>query len=74
MVNGSNKSMTVGYDKKSLFLNIFYHIPFAVSLGNRASKVSEKFRLGRKIGFQKYTKCINVIIGSIGPNFILRSI
>ena len=40
------------------------------------SKMSEKFRLDRKIGFQNtfYTKCINVIIDSIGPSIILRSI
>ena len=40
------------------------------------SKMSEKFRLDRKIGFQNmfYTKCINVIIDSIGPLIILRSI
>ena len=38
--------------------------------------MSEKFRLDRKIGFHKtfYTKCINVIIDSIGPSIILRSI
>ena len=38
--------------------------------------MSEKFRLDRKIGFQStfYTKCINVIIDSIGPSIILRSI
>ena len=38
--------------------------------------MSEKFRLDRKIGFQNtfYTKCINVIIYSIGPSIILRSI
>ena len=38
--------------------------------------MSEKFRLDRKIGFQKtfYTKCINVIIDRIGPSIILRSI
>ena len=38
--------------------------------------MSEKFRLDRKICFQNtfYTKCINVIIDSIGPSFILRSI
>ena len=36
----------------------------------------EKFRLDRKFGFQNmfYTKCINVIIDSIGPLIILRSI
>ena len=36
----------------------------------------EKFRLYRKIGFLNmfYTKCINVIIDSIGPSIILRSI
>ena len=38
--------------------------------------MSEKFRLDRKIDFQNmlYTKCINVIIDSIGPSIILRSI
>ena len=62
--------------QKILVGNIFYHFLFAVSLGNKASKVSEKFRLDRKIGFRNtfYTKCINVIIDSIGPSIILRSI
>ena len=38
--------------------------------------MSEKIGLDRKIGFQNtfYTKCINVIIDSIGPSIILRSI
>ena len=38
--------------------------------------MSEKFRLDRKICFQNmfYTKYINVIIDSIGPSIILRSI
>ena len=38
--------------------------------------MSEKFRLDRKIGIQNtfYAKCINVIIDSIGPSIILRSI
>ena len=38
--------------------------------------MSEKLRLDRKIGFRNtfYTKCINVIIDSIGPSIILRSI
>ena len=38
--------------------------------------MSEKIRLDRKIGFQNtfYTKCINVVIDSIGPSIILRSI
>ena len=38
--------------------------------------MSEKFRLDRKIGFRNtfYTKYINVIIDSIGPSIILRSI
>ena len=38
--------------------------------------MSEKFRQDRKFGFQNtlYTKCINVIIDSIGPSIILRSI
>ena len=62
--------------KKILVSNIFYHFLFAVSLGNWAPKMSEKFRLDRKIGFQNkfYTKCINDIIDSIGPSIILRSI
>ena len=38
--------------------------------------MSEKFRLDHKIGFRNtfYTKCIDVIIHSIGPSIILRSI
>ena len=38
--------------------------------------MSEKLRIDRKIGFLHtfYTKCINVIIDSIGPSIILRSI
>ena len=38
--------------------------------------MSEKLWLDRKIGVQNmfYTKCINVIIDSIGPLIILRSI
>ena len=38
--------------------------------------MSEKLRLDRKIGFQNtlYRKCITVIIDSIGPSIILRSI
>ena len=38
--------------------------------------MSEKFRLDRKIGFRNtfYTKCTNVVIDSIGPSIILRSI
>ena len=38
--------------------------------------MSEKFWLDRKIGFQNtfYTKCNNVIIDSIGPSIIWRSI
>ena len=38
--------------------------------------MSEKFKLGHKIGFQNtlYTKCKNVIIDSIGPSIILRRI
>ena len=62
--------------QKILSSNIFYHFLFAVSLGNWVPKMSEKFSLDRKIGFQNtfYTKCINVIIDSFGPSFILRSI
>ena len=38
--------------------------------------MSEKFKLDRNIVFQNtfYTKCINVIIDSIGLSIILRSI
>ena len=52
---------------------MFYHFLLAVTLGNKASKMSEKFRLDRIIGFQNtfYTKCNNVIIDSIGPLIIL---
>ena len=59
-----------------LVRSIFYDFIFAVSLGKKAAKMSEKFRLDRKIGFRNtfYTKCINVIIDSIGPSIILRSI
>ena len=62
--------------KKILVSNIFYHFLFAVSLGDWALKMSKKFRLDRKIGLQNtfYTICINVIIDSIGPSIILRSI
>ena len=62
--------------KKILVGNIFYHFLFAVSLGNWALKMSEKFRLDRKIGFQNTfkSKCINVIIDSIGPSIILEYI
>ena len=61
---------------KILVSNIFYHFLFSVSLGNWASKMSKKLRLDRKIVFQNtfYTKCIHVIIDSIGPSIILRSI
>ena len=56
--------------------NIFYHFLFGVLLGNGASKMSEKFRLDRKIGFHNtfYAKCTNAISESIGPSIILRSI
>ena len=59
-----------------LVSNIFYHFLFALSLGNWASKMSEKFGLDHKNGFQNtfYTKCINVTIDSIGPSIILRNI
>ena len=38
--------------------------------------MSENFRLYRKIGFLNtfYINCFNVIIDSIGPSIILRSI
>ena len=62
--------------QKILVSNILYHCLLAVSLGNRASKMSEKFRLDRKNGFQNtfYAKRINIITDSIGPSIILRSI
>ena len=62
--------------KKSLLVKFSTTFFFAVSLGNKASKMSEKFRLDSKIGFRNafYTNCINVIIVSIGPSIILRSI
>ena len=62
--------------KISLLVTFSTIFLFAVSLGNWAPKMSEKFRLDCKIGFQNtfYTKCINVIIDSIGPSNILRSI
>ena len=55
---------------------MFYYFLLPFHFAIWASKVSEKFRLDRKIGFQNtfYTKCINVIIDSIGPSIILRSI
>ena len=63
--------------QKILVRNIFYHFLVPFHLAIWTSKVSEKkIRLDRKIGFQNtfYTKCINVIIDSIGPSIILRSI
>ena len=62
--------------QKILVSKIFYHFLFVVSLGNWAPKMSEKFRLDRKFGIQNTfnTKCTNVIIDSIGPSIILRSI
>ena len=52
------------------------YMSLSASLGKRASKVSEKLRLDLDIGLQNmfYTKCSNVIIDSIGPSIILRSI
>ena len=49
-------------------------MPFHLAIW--ASKVSKKFKLDRKIGFQNtfYIKCVNVIFDSIGPSIILRSI
>ena len=49
-------------------------MPFHLAIW--ASKVSKKFKLDRKIGFQNtfYIKCVNVIFDSIGPSNILRSI
>ena len=61
---------------KILVSNIFYHFLVPFHLAIWASKVFEKFRLDSKIGFQNafYTNCNNVIIDSIGPSIILRSI
>ena len=83
MVHGSHTknyiAMHLGqvfFLKKILVSNIFnlFLVPFHLAIWT--SKVSEKFRMDRKIGFQNtfYTKCINVIIDSIGPSIILRSI
>ena len=38
--------------------------------------MAENFKRGRNIGFQNtfYTKCVNIIIDSIGPSIILKSI
>ena len=62
--------------KKSLLVTVFtiFFLPCHLVIGRH--KMSEKFRLDRKIGVQNtfYTKCINVIIDSIGPSIILRSI
>ena len=83
MVHGTNSKndipMHLGQVLKwqnILVSNIFYHFLFAVSLGNWASKMSEKFGLDHKSGFQNmfYTKCINIIIDSTGPSIILRSV
>ena len=62
--------------QKILVSNIFHHFLLPFHLAIWASKVSEKFRLDRKIGFQNtfYTKCIKIIIDGIGPSIILRSI
>ena len=62
--------------QKILVSNIFYNFIFAASVGDWVSKMSKNFRRDRKIGFQNtfFTKCINVIIDSIGPSIILRSI
>ena len=78
MVHESHKKTHIGQVLKWHKINvsnIFYHFLFVVSRGNRASKMSEKFRIDREIVFQNisYTKCINVIINSIGPSTILRS-
>ena len=55
---------------------MFYHFHFAVSLGNKASKMSENLGKMVKLVFKIYfyTTCINVIIDSIGPSIILKSI
>ena len=84
MVHGSHtkKDIPIHLDqvlkrqKKILVSNNFYQFVFAVSLGDKASKMFEKFRLDRKIVFQNmlFSKCINVIIASIGPSIILKSI
>ena len=62
--------------KKSLLVTFSTTFFLLFHLAIMASKMSEKFRLDCKIGFRNtfYTKCINVIIHSIGPSIILRSI
>ena len=55
---------------------MFQHSLLPFHLAIKASKLSKNFRLDRRIVFHNtfYTKCINVIINSIGPSIILRSI
>ena len=52
--------------------NISYHFLSVVSIGSRASKMAEKFRLDQKIDFQNmfYTNCINITIDINGPSII----
>ena len=61
-----------------MLVTLFYNFLFAVLLGSMASKMSEKFRLDHKIVFffqnTYHTKCIYVVIDSIGPSTILSSI
>ena len=62
--------------KKSLLVtfSIIFFLLFHLAI--RRQRCPKKFRLDCKIGFQNmfYKKCINVIIDSIGPSIILRSI
>ena len=62
--------------KKSLLVthSTIFFLPFHLAIGHKSCP--KKFRLDRKIGFQNtfYTKCIDVIIDSIGPSIISRSI
>ena len=62
--------------KKSLLVtcSTIFFLLFHLAIGR--PKMSKKIGLNCKIGFRNtfYTKWINVIIDSIGPSIILRSI
>ena len=59
-----------------LTFSTIFLLQLHLAIINIASKMSEQFRLDHKIDFQNkfYTQFINIIIDSIGPTIILRSI
>ena len=61
---------------QNFVINTFHRFLSADVLGRRVSQMSDKFRIDCKIDFQNmfYTKCTNIIIDSIGPSIIFRSI